>query len=320
MDDIEVLYNKCCLCPRDCGVNRKTANGYCGCGSVMRVARIAPHYWEEPFLSGMGLEYPVRGSGAVFFCGCSLGCVYCQNYRISRPKNYMETVSAEHSGKAKLPGWDIAPKELAFELLKLEENGVHNINFVTPSQYLPSVIRTIEFAKSLGLTVPIVYNTSGYEKVEALKLLKGLIDIYLPDMKYYSAKYASDYSNAPDYPEKAIAAIEEMYRQTGKPRFDTKGFMLSGTTVRHLVLPGCDADSAKVLELLYDRFASDGVTVSLMNQYTPITESHFPELTERLPQRAYLRTVERAQKLGFKYLYTQDEGTASESFIPDFGS
>lgn len=320
MTDIEALYKQCHLCPRECGVDREVDCGYCGCGNVMRVARIAPHYWEEPFLSGMGLEYPVRGSGTVFFCGCSLGCVYCQNYRISRPNSRIETVSAEDSGKTKFLGWDVTPKELAFELLKLEENGVHNINFVTPSQYLPSIIRTIELAKSSGLTIPIVYNTSGYEKAASLKLLNGLVDIYLPDMKYFSAKYALDYSNAPDYPEKAIAAIEEMYRQTGKPKFDTKGFMLSGTAVRHLVLPGCDADTVKILELLYERFASDGVTVSLMNQYTPVTESKYPELTERLPQRAYLRTVERAQKLGFKYLYTQEEGTASESFIPDFGS
>lgn len=273
----------------------------------MRIARIAPHLWEEPFLSGIGLEENVKGSGAVFFCGCNLGCVYCQNYRISHISTPLGKI--------------YSTSELADEFLRLEQNGVHNIDLVTAAHYLPSVSESIKLAKQRGLSIPVVYNTGSYEKVSALRLLRGEVDIYLPDMKYISSVYSKDYSNAPDYPNVAKAAIREMYAQTGKPRFDNNGFMLSGTAVRHLVLPGCDADSVKVVDWLYSEFGADGITLSLMDQYTPIPEHFeaFPELTERLPRRAYLRVVEHAQHLGFRYLYTQDEGAASESYIPDFG-
>lgn len=273
----------------------------------MRVARIAPHYWEEPFLSGQGIEEPILGSGTVFFCGCNLGCVYCQNYKISRGRKNGAELGKVYSAEM-----------LADEFLRLEEMGVHNINLVTSAHFLPGVAETVSIARTRGLRIPIVYNSSGYEKAESVNMLDGLIDIYLPDIKYFSSKYAKDYSFAHDYPEVAREAVTEMYRQTGKPRFDEKGFMLSGTAVRHLILPGCDGDSAKIVGWLKDKFGTDGICLSLMNQYTPVVETEFPELSERLPKKAYLRVIERAQELGFKYLFTQEDGTASESFIPDF--
>ena len=301
------IYGSCRLCPRECGVDRTKAFGFCGSGTAMRVARIAPHYWEEPFLSGQGIEEPVRGSGTVFFCGCNLGCVYCQNYKISRGKKCGTELGREYS-----------PSALADEFLRLESEGVHNINLVTAAHFLPSVAETVAIARARGLSVPIVYNSSGYEKAESVAMLEGLVDIYLPDIKYFSSKYAKDYSFAPDYPQIARDAVKEMYRQTGKPRFDGNGFMVSGTAIRHLILPGCDGDSAKIVEWIGSEFGTDGICLSLMNQYTPVVETEFPELSERLPKKAYLRVIERAQELGFKYLYTQEDGTASESFIPDF--
>lgn len=307
LNNTQEIYTECTLCPRECKVNRSERNGFCGSGTVMKVARIAPHLWEEPFLSGQGLESPVCGSGTVFFCGCNLGCVYCQNYKISRFSDKCENIGRSYT-----------PSELADEFLRLETNGVHNINLVTAGHFAPSIAETLETARSRGLIIPIVYNTSSYEKVSTLKLLDGLIDIYLPDIKYFSKKLASDYSRAADYPNIARAAVAEMYRQTGKPRFDKKGFMLSGTVIRHLVLPGSDGDSAKVIEWIYQTFGSDGIGLSLMNQYTPVAETPFPELSEKLPKAAYLRVIEKAQRLGFKYLFTQADGTASESFIPEF--
>lgn len=273
----------------------------------MRVARIAPHYWEEPFLSGQGIEESVQGSGTVFFCGCNLGCVYCQNYKISRGKKDVTEL-----------GRDYTPSELADEFLRLEQMGVHNINLVTAAHFLPSVAETVSLARARGLRIPTVYNSSGYESAESLKLLDGLIDVYLPDVKYFSKKYASDYSFAPNYPDVARAMVDEAYRQRGKPIFDENGFMISGVAVRHLILPGCDGDSVKIINWLRDTFGEDGVCLSLMNQYTPVVETEFPELSERLPKKAYLRVIKRAQQLGFKYLFTQADGTALESFIPDF--
>lgn len=307
-NEINDVYSNCTLCPRSCGADRYSGVGFCGSGAVMRVARIAPHYWEEPFLSGQGIEEPVRGSGTVFFCGCNLGCVYCQNYKISRGKK----------GGAEQLGREYSPSELADEFLRLEQTGVHNINLVTAGHFLPSVAESISIARARGLSLPTVYNSSGYEKAESLRLLDGLIDIYLPDIKYFSKKYASDYSFAPDYPEVVRSAVLEMYRQTGKPIFDEKGFMLSGTAIRHLILPGCDGDSAKIVEWVYDTFGTDGVCLSLMNQYTPVVETDYPELSERLPKKAYLRVIEKAQELGIRRIFTQEDGTASESFIPDF--
>ena len=283
----------------------------------MRVARIAPHLWEEPFLSGQSFETPVRGSGAVFFCGCNLGCVFCQNYKISRrrPSDTSTDSVFEVQGKP------YSPSALADQFLRLQEEGVHNINLVTAGHFTPSVIEAISLSRARGLIIPTVWNSSSYETVDTLRMLEGLIDVYLPDYKYASALYAMDYSSAPDYPQVCRAAIAEMVRQTGKPVFDNRGYLLRGTAVRHLILPGCDADSVNVLKDLYLSYGPDTILLSLMNQYTPLVDNpRFPELSESLPRAAYLRVVEKAQALGFRYLYTQDDGTASESFIPFFDS
>lgn len=297
-------YKKCEICPFRCHVDRTNSLGRCGSGSEMRVARIAPHYWEEPCLSGQGIEEPIKGSGTVFFTGCSLHCVFCQNSKISCKGNTL--------GKL------FTPSELADEFLKLQEIGVHNVNLVTATHFAPSVAKSIEIAKSRGLSIPTVYNCSGYETSETLKMLDGLIDIYMPDFKYFSQRLSELYSKASDYPEVCKSAIKIMQAQTGSPLFDKNGFMLKGTLIRHLILPGSDADSRKIVSYLHESYGSDGVALSLMNQYTPMPDLPFPELTEKLPTSAYLRVVSHAQSLGFKYLYTQDGDSASESFIPEF--
>lgn len=263
-----------------------------------------PHLWEEPCLSGQGLEDPVKGSGTVFFTGCSLGCVFCQNAKISR--------------KGSNAGRIVSERALADEFLRLEALGVHNINLVTAAHFAPTVIKAIETARVLGLKLPFVYNSSGYESEKTLEMLNGYIDIYMPDLKYFSERLARLYSNAPGYRDVCLNAIKIMYKQCGEPHFDENGYMLSGVIVRHLVLPGSDADSRKVISLLHESFGEDGVALSVMSQYTPMPDMPYPELTERLPKSAYLRVVSHAQGLGFKYLYTQEGEAASESFIPGF--
>lgn len=272
--------------------------------SIMRIARIAPHYWEEPCLSGQGIETPVKGSGAVFFVGCSLGCVFCQNSAISVKGSTLGTVYDEHS--------------LAVEMLCLQELGVHNINLVTASHFAPTVIKAIEIARYQGLCIPTVYNCSGYESLDTLKALDGYIDIYMPDFKFFSSRLSSEYAKCSNYRDITTKAIREMYRQTGKPVFDGNGFLKKGVIVRQLVLPGSDLDARKITSALYAEYGNDGIILSLMNQYTPKSTLPFSELTEKLPLAAYLRTVENAQRLGFKYLYTQSGESADESFIPEF--
>lgn len=298
-------YSPCLLCPFECGADRVGGRlGRCGMGAQMRIARIAPHYWEEPCLSGQGIEADVKGSGTVFFVGCALGCVFCQNSKISARNSQLGTIYDEN--------------ELANEFLRLQDIGVHNINLVTASHFAPSVIKTIEIARAKGLTLPIVYNCSGYESLQTLKMLNGCVDIYMPDFKFYSSALSRDYARCENYREVAFEAIKEMQRQTGKPVFDENRFMQSGTLVRHLILPGSDADSRKIVELLHGEFDSDGIALSLMSQYTPRDDLPFVELTEKLPFAAYLRVIERAQALGFTYLYTQSGESADESFIPQF--
>lgn len=298
-------YSACRLCPFECGVDRVNGKlGRCRSSAEMRIARIAPHYWEEPCLSGQGIEDEIKGSGTVFFTGCALRCVYCQNQKISRP-----------SGEI---GQIYTPEQLADEFLRLQDMGVHNINLVTASHFIPSVIKTLDISKTRGLNLPIVFNCGGYESVSSLKMLDGYVDIYLPDFKYYSYKNAENYSSAPNYREICLEAIKEMQRQTGRPIFSENGFMLKGTIIRHLILPGSDLDSRRIISLIHENFGGDGVGLSLMSQYTPVCETPYPELSETLPSSAYLRVVEHAQKLGFELLYTQDGGSASESFIPEF--
>ena len=300
------LYSHCTLCPFECGADRKNGSlGRCGCDETMRVARIAPHYWEEPCLSGQGIEDPVKGSGTVFFVGCSLGCVFCQNQKIS-------------SRGSKL-GMAYSPKELALEMLGLQELGVHNINLVTASHFTPSVAMALELAKNDGLDIPVVYNCSGYESINSLKMLSGLIDVYMPDFKFFSSSLSRDYARCENYSAVTLEAIKEMHRQVGAPVYGSDGFMQRGVLVRHLVLPGSDGDSRRIISLLHDTFGKDGIALSVMSQYTPLNHcSDFPELTDKLSRAAYLRAVEHAQLLGFEHLYTQGEESADESFIPEF--
>lgn len=299
------IYKKCTVCPFECKVDRTSGKtGRCHSSDIMRVARIAPHYWEEPCLSGQCLEEPVMGSGTVFFVGCNLGCVFCQNGKISKKGSDL--------------GTEYSPDSLAREFLKLQKCGVHNINLVTATHFAPSVAESLRIAKEYGLTVPVVYNCGGYESVSTLKSLEGLIDIYMPDFKFFSEHLSEQYASVKDYKDVCENAIGEMQRQTGAPVFDEKGFMLSGTLVRHLVLPGSDMDSKKIISYLHRRFGSDGIALSLMSQYTPQDGVEFEELREKLSFSAYLRVVRHAQKLGFDILYTQNGESADESFIPDF--
>lgn len=301
---INDLYSACRLCPFECGVDRRKKKGRCTEGAETRVALAYPHLWEEPCLSGQGIENPVKGSGTVFFVGCSLGCVFCQNARISRKNSDVGRV--------------LKAEQLSDEFLRLQSLGVHNINLVTAAHFTPEIIKAIEIARGRGLKLPIVYNSSGYESEKTLDMLRGYIDIYMPDFKYFSERLSLLYSGAKDYPRVCRNAIRRMHAQVGNPRFDEKGFMISGVIVRHLILPGSDADSRKILSAVYEDFGDSGIVLSLMNQYTPMSDVPYPELTEKLPESAYLRVVEKAEKLGFKYLYTQSGEAASESFIPEF--
>lgn len=289
-------YEHCTLCPRACGVDRtRGERGFCGADDRLKVARAALHFWEEPCLSGK------RGSGTVFFSHCNLRCCYCQNREIS-------------SGGF---GKEISTERLAEIFLSLQAQGAHNINLVTPTQYYPHIIQALQLAKKRGLLLPIVCNSGGYERVETLKELDGLIDIYLPDFKYYDERYALRYSAAPHYMEIAAAALEEMLRQTGSPQFDGEGMMQKGVIVRHLALPGLSDDSKRVVKFLNRTFGSR-IILSLMSQYTPPKDIAFPELSSPLARDDYDDLVEYAQLIGVENAYVQEEGCAEESFIPPF--
>lgn len=296
-DKLENLLCKCTLCPRNCGVNRtENLKGFCGAGKNLKVARADLHFWEEPCISGE------KGSGTVFFSNCTLKCVFCQNRRISN-----EGV-----------GEEISIGKLADIFLKLQDKGALNINLVTPTHYIPHIISALDIAKNNGLLLPIVYNTSGYEKVSTIKMLEGYIDIYLPDLKYYNDKYATKYSNAPEYFKYASEAIAEMVRQTGPVTFDETGIVKKGTIVRHLMLPGLLFDSKKVIDYLYTTYRDD-IYISIMNQYTPMNDfKQFPELNKKISQDYYNCLIDYAVELGIKNAYIQDEETADVSFIPEF--
>lgn len=291
------LYKNCRLCPRECGADRTSGRlGFCGCGSGIKIARAALHRWEEPCISGRS------GSGAVFFSGCTLGCVFCQNYEIS----------------AGLKGYEITEEELADEFLRLQREGANNINLVTPTQYLPGIISALDTAKSRGLNIPIVYNCGGYEKAETLKMLEGYIDVYLPDFKYFSDKYALEYSRAANYVSFAKTAIAEMYRQTGKCVFDKNGIIKSGVIVRHLLLPGLLFESKKVVDYLYDTYG-DNIWLSLMSQYTPMPQvSGNPRLNRRVPDKQYSALVDYCAERGMTQVYIQESASADKCYIPEF--
>lgn len=336
---LQRLFADCTLCPRNCRANRLAGqSGYCGQTAQLRAARAALHYWEEPCISGRA------GSGAVFFSGCTMRCVFCQNHEIA-------------AGRA---GKEISGERLAEIFLELQEKGANNINLVTATHFVPAIVPALEDAKRGGLHIPVVYNTSAYEKVSTLKLLDGLVDIYLPDLKYVSKELSAWLSSAPDYFETAAAAVEEMVRQVGKPLFeaadgriltaeqmndactddggdrpDSEFLMKKGVIVRHLALPGQEADSRRVLRYLLKTFGSQ-IYISLMNQYTPMPdfvrktsgaekaggmaerEQALFGLTEKLSEEAYDRLIGFAIDEGIENGFIQDGETAQESFIPAF--
>ena len=291
------ILNCCTLCPRECKVNRNKGEvGLCGMDSKIKVARIAPHYFEEPPISGD------KGSGAIFFSGCNLKCIFCQNYNIST-NNF---------------GKEISINSLANKMVKLQKDGVHNINLVTPTHFIPQIKDSIKQAKKIGLNIPVVYNTSSYEKVSSLKLLDGLIDIYLPDLKYYDDIFAIRYSKAPNYFNIAIDAIEEMYRQVGPVELDENGIMRKGIIVRHLLLPGHIEDSKKILEYLHLIYG-DNIFISIMNQYTPLEQvKNIEELNRCVTEDEYNELIDYAVELGINNAFVQDGETQKESFIPEF--
>ena len=296
-DRIRHLMEACCLCPRECGVNRlEGKKGFCGVDAKVMVARAALHMWEEPCISGK------EGSGAVFFSGCSLGCGFCQNRQISRGQ----------SGK------QITIEHLVDIFLNLQEQKANNINLVTAGQFLPQVAEALKRAKARGLHIPVVYNSSGYEKTEMLNMLDGLVDIYLPDFKYMDPELAGKYSHAKDYPQVAKLALEEMVRQVGMPEFDSRGMMKRGVIVRHLLLPGHVKNSKNVLKYLYETYG-DKIYISMMSQYTPFPAMKYdPQLSRKVTDREYERLIDYAISLGLNNGFIQEGETAKESFIPEF--
>lgn len=300
MTSTQSLLSNCILCPRNCGANRLAGQkGYCRATAQLIVARAALHFWEEPCISG------TVGSGTVFFGGCNLKCVFCQNH----------SIALGDMGK------EITIQRLADIFLELQEKGAANINLVTPSHYIPQIKDALLLAKEQGLQIPIVYNTGSYEQPAALRLLDGLVDIYLPDLKYYSPELSGMYSHAMDYFEKASAALGEMYRQVGTPVFDeSTGLMKHGMIVRHLLLPGQTKDSKKVLRYLYETYGNN-IYISIMNQYTPLPHvTHIPELNRKVTSEEYERVVNFALRLGIENAFVQEGDVASESFIPAFDS
>ena len=287
----------CILCPRACRVNRTAGEtGFCGMDDTLRVARAALHLWEEPCLSG------TRGSGAVFFSGCSLRCVYCQNDQIS-------------GGESGLP---ISTQRLCEIFFELKAQGAHNINLITPTHFVPQIRAALQESRRNRLGIPVIYNTGGYELPKTLQLLDGLVDIYLPDFKYASSALAARYSQAADYPECAKQAIAEMVRQTGSAVLDEDGIMQRGTIVRHLLLPGQLSDSKAVIQALFETYGNR-IWYSLMNQYTPVSRPDLPpELRRPVSQEEYDELVDYAADLGIENGFIQEGGTAEESFIPPF--
>lgn len=285
----------CTLCPRRCGIDRSRARGFCGEGDTVRIARYQKHEWEEPPISGTG------GSGTVFFTGCTLKCVFCQNYEVSRGM-----------------GREVSVERLSEIFLELQEMGCHNVSMVTGSHFAPRIIRALDRVRD-RLHIPVVWNCGGYESLETLKMLEGYVDIYIPDMKYKAAGLSAKYSACPDYFEKAMPALGEMLRQTGAPRYDEKGIMKKGVIVRHLVLPGCYKDSVAVLEALHAAYGSQGYLLSLMSQYTPMPScAAYPEIDRPITSFEYRKAQEKAVALGFDGFF-QERTASSKTYIPPFG-
>ena len=281
----------CRLCPRGCGADRSLSPGFCGLGETMRIARIAPHYWEEPPISGS------RGTGAVFFSGCTLRCAYCQNGDISHRN----------------AGRDFSVRELSDALKRLTDLGVHTVSFITATPFIPQLLSALELWRP---PVPLVWNSSGYETVSSLRMLEGVIDVYLPDLKHYSARMGQLCAKAPDYFEAASAAVQEMCRQTGTPVYTPEGIMLRGTLIRHLILPGLTGESLRLLTWVRDTLPS-GTPVSLMRQYIPCNGVDIPGLTRRVTDKEYARVRNHMAALELPG-FLQEPDSADRDFVPVF--
>ena len=297
------LPHRCRICPRACGADRAAGQaGYCGADDKLVVARAALHHWEEPCLSGAPED--ARGSGTVIFSGCALRCCYCQNYPISQ----------QGVGKA------ITAQHLAEIFLRLQQNGARNLNLVTATQYLPWVLEALDSARSAGLSLPVVYNTGGYETVETVKSLDGHVDVWLADFKYASPDLADRLSSARDYPAVAEAALRQMLIQTGAPVYDAEGFLQRGVIVRHLALPGCTEDSFAVLQTLARIRKETGVPFvpSLMSQFTPFYKAAEHGLGRRITTYEYRKVIDEAIRLGLTDGYMQEKSSAREEYTPPF--
>lgn len=291
------MIKTCRICPRNCNVDRKDVTGYCDVPEQLKIAKAFLHMWEEPCISG------TRGSGTIFFSGCNLKCVYCQNYHISQ-ENFGKLVTMERL------------KEIIKELV---EKGAHNINLVNPTHYTDSINQAISELKETGeLTVPVVYNSNGYESVDTLKTLEGVIDVYLPDIKYSNEESSFKYSRAKDYPEISKKAVLEMYRQVGSPVLDENGIIRKGLIIRHLILPGHTKESISILDWISNNLPKS-VYVSLMSQYTPFyAAERYPEINRPITRKEYEKVVNHLFKLGLEEGYVQERQSADVQYIPDF--
>lgn len=285
---------KCFVCPRNCSIDREKGTGFCGVGNKPVIAKAFLHKWEEPCISG------TNGSGTVFFSGCNLKCIYCQNYSISQ----------ECFGK------QVTVEKLGEIYLSLKEKGAHNINLVSPTQFIPQIRESLEGVKNLE--IPVIYNTNGYENTASIKQLKGCINVYMPDLKYIDSAYSLKYSGAKDYFERASAGLKEMYEQVGGAEFDDNGLIIKGLVIRHLILPGLSSESIKVLDWLKANMRQD-VVVSVMSQYTPYYKAEScPEINRRITRWEYDRVVRHFLRLEFEHGYFQERASACEEYIPDF--
>lgn len=291
------MLNSCTLCNRKCKINRNSGQtGFCRATDKVKIARAALHFWEEPPVSMK------NGSGAVFFSHCNFNCVFCQNHDISQ----------------EFKGREISIKRLSEIFLELQVKNANNINLVTPTHYVPQIIEALKIAKNKGLNIPVLYNTNGYDSLETIKSLKGYIDVYLPDFKYFNDKYAAKYSKVNDYAKNAVKIIDEMVSQIGQPQFTSQGIITKGVIVRHLMLPGLLFDSKKIIDLLYNRYG-DNIYISIMNQYIPMFKAcDYPEINKKLNPKHYDSLIEYALNLGVKNGFIQDEGSNVTEFIPKF--
>lgn len=290
------MSNPCTLCPRHCGVDRSLFTGRCGVGDSVKLARAALHFWEEPCVSGE------QGSGTIFFSGCPLGCIFCQNH----------TISAGHFGK------EVSIERLAQIFLELQQQGANNINLVTAGHFVPQVIDALDRVRH-QLHIPVVYNSSGYETVQTLRMLAGYVDVYLPDLKFYSPERSARYCSAPDYFAVASAAVQEMFAQTGPVQLDSRGIIQKGTIVRHMVMPDGVEDSMDILSWIAEHLPLDDILVSVMSQYTPFYKSaDYPEINRPLLPQEYERVLDWMECMGIENGFVQELSSAKEEYTPDF--